>query len=75
MSESDIYTCPTCEAINDVCGCPVPPPPEREILTDLIAELVGDDGDGHELTPDGDACTVCSAIDRAEARLREVQGE
>jgi hypothetical protein len=45
------------------------------ILTDLIAELVGDDGDGHELTPDGDACTVCSAIDRAEARLREVQGE
>lgn len=48
-------------------------PPERLILTGLIAELVGDDGDGHELTPDGDACTVCSAIDRAEARLREVE--
>ncbi len=46
-----------------------------DILTDLIAELVGDDGDGHEITPDGDACTVCEAIDRAEARLREVQGE
>jgi len=45
----------------------------RAILTDLIAELGGDDGDGHELTPDGDACTVCSAIDRAEARLREVE--
>ena len=47
----------------------------ERILTGLIAELVGDDGDGHELTPDGDACTVCRAIDRAEARLREVQGE
>ena len=47
----------------------------RAILTDLIAELVGDDGDGHEMTPDGEACAVCVAIDRAEARLREVQGE
>ena len=53
---------------------PISDTPER-ILTDLIAELVGDDGDGHELTPDGDACTVCSAIDRAEARLREVTGD
>lgn len=47
-------------------------PPERKILTDLIAELVGDDGDGHELTPDGEGCQVCEAIDRAESRLREV---
>lgn len=46
-----------------------------EILRDLIAELVGDDGDGHEITPDGDACTVCEAIDKAEARLREVGGD
>ena len=46
------------------------------ILTDLIAELVGDDGDGHAITADGDdACRVCQMIDRAEARLREVQGE
>jgi hypothetical protein len=42
------------------------------ILQDLIAELVGDDGDGHELTADSDGCAVCAAIDRAEARLREV---
>lgn len=46
-----------------------------EILRDLIAELVGDDGDGHELTPEGSACTVCEAIDKAEARLREVGGD
>lgn len=51
-------------------------PPERAILLDLIAELVGDDGDGHELTGDDKhGCQVCAAIDRAEARLREVQGE
>lgn len=54
---------------------PLDAPPERAILQDLIAELVGDDGDGHEMTPDGEACAVCVAIDRAEARLREVQGE
>ena len=48
----------------------------KEILTDLIAELVGDDGDGHELTGAvEDGCQVCAAIDRAEARLREVSGE
>ena len=48
----------------------------RAILTDLIAELVGDDGDGHELTGAvEDGCQVCAAIDRAEARLREVRGE
>ena len=48
----------------------------RAILTDLIAELVGDDGDGHELTGDDeDGCQVCAAIDRAEARLRKVTDE
>ena len=48
--------------------------PIRNILLDLIAELVGDDGDGHAITADGDdACRVCQMIDRAEARLREVQ--
>lgn len=48
----------------------------RAILTDLIAELVGDDGDGHELTGAvEDGCQVCAAIDRAEARLRKVTGE
>ncbi len=51
-------------------------PPERAILIDLIAELVGDDGDGHELTGDDKhGCQVCAAIDRAEARLREVTGD
>lgn len=43
----------------------------ERILIDLIAELVGDDGDGHEITPEGDACRVCEAIDKAEAQLRE----
>jgi len=48
----------------------------KAILTNLIAELVGDDGDGHELTGAvEDGCQVCAAIDRAEARLREVTGE
>lgn len=44
----------------------------ERILLDLIADLVGDDGDGHELTPgdDGpDSCLVCGYIDRAESRL------
>ncbi len=48
----------------------------ENILLDLIAELVGDDGDGHELTGDDKhGCQVCAAIDRAEARLREVTDE
>ena len=48
----------------------------RAILSDLIAELVGDDGDGHELTGAvEDGCQVCAAIDRAEARLRKVTDE
>jgi hypothetical protein len=44
------------------------------ILTDLITELVGDDGDGHEVTPGSidDECLVCDALDRAEARLRQL---
>ena len=54
----------------ELCRCSV----EGAILLDLIAELVGDDGDGHAITADGDdACRVCQMIDRAEARLREVQ--
>lgn len=66
--------------VDDPCPCCVDlessrVPPERAILTDLIAELVGDDGDSHEMTPDGEACAVCVAIDRAEARLREVGGD
>ena len=56
----------------DTCDHEVWPCPTR-ILTDLIAELVGDDGDGHELTGDDKhGCQVCAAIDRAEARLKEV---
>ena len=46
-----------------------PPPPERAILADLIADM----RDHYE------NCTDCGfmevAADRAEARLREVQGE
>lgn len=72
MSNADIYICPTCGMVCDVCGCPPEPPPERRILTDLIAELVGDDGDGHAITADGDDdCSVCQMIDRAEARLHQ----
>jgi len=45
-------------------------------LTDLIAELVGDDGDGHAITADGDDdCSVCQMIDRAEARLKGINDE
>ena len=46
-----------------------PPPPERAILTDLIAELrdiYEDMGGGWDLK---------EAADRAEARLREVTGD
>ena len=51
-----------------------PVPPEREILTDLIAEL-------RARHPAGDYCCCgwCDrdkeAADRAEARLREVSGD
>lgn len=48
----------------------------RLILTDLIAELVSDNGDGHAITPDATdgACYVCEALERAVARLREATG-
>lgn len=54
------------------------PPPERAILTDLIAEQ----RELHHRM--GFACSLCvtewpcqcvESLDRAEARLREVQGE
>jgi hypothetical protein len=46
------------------------------ILRDLIAELVGDDGDGHEATPGySGECQVCNATDRAEARLKGLGDE
>ena len=66
--------CPHCGATQGVCSDAQNAATRdnvASILTDLIAELVGDDGDGHEMTPDGEACAVCVAIDRAEARLRE----
>lgn len=75
--ESELM-CPCCHGVlghEEMWFDPKVGPPERAILTDLITELVGDDGDGHEMTPDGEACAVCVAIDRAEARLREVGGD
>lgn len=55
-------------------------PPERAILTDLIAELRSEwetfvAGDGHRSIRMKDGDWVKAAADRAEARLREVQGE
>ena len=52
----------------------------RAILTDLIAELRQASGDDRWIhLPDGHYCTpvlpLAVAADRAEARLREVQGE
>jgi hypothetical protein len=57
-----------------------PPPPERAILTDLIAELRQASGDDRWIhLPDGHYCTpvlpLTVAADRAEARLREVSGD
>lgn len=46
------------------------------ILQDLINDIVGKDGEGHEITEGGnDECLVCKAVDRAERRLREIQNE
>ena len=47
------------------------PPPERAILTDLIAELRGNAGG----FPGATGRWLRAQADRAEARLREVQGE
>ena len=49
------------------------PPPERAVLTDLIAEL-RKWSDTELLNPDTELY-VNRLADRAEARLREVQGE
>jgi len=44
------------------------------ILEDLIADLMGGDGDNHEITPgQAGGCVVCEAVARAETRLRAVQ--
>lgn len=61
---------------HQLCGCGDRYPCPTVILTDLIAELTGDDGDAHAITDDGDDdCLVCQAIDRAEARLRGLNDE
>lgn len=68
MSDADIYTCPTCGMVCDVCGCPSEPPLERAILTDLIAELRA----GHPIYGDEPPLWIRVAIDRAEAHLRAI---
>ena len=82
VQHADIYTCPTCGVICDVCGCPPEPPPERAILLDLIAEL----RKLHRPYPDLDGelrlcnegcvgttpCLTYRYADRAEKRLREL---
>ena len=46
------------------------------ILQNLIDDIVGQDGEGHEITMgDNDECLICKAVDRAERRLREMQNE
>ena len=43
------------------------------ILEDLITDLMGGDGDNHEITPgQAGGCVVCEAVARAETRLRAV---
>ena len=62
----DLPVC-DCGYYRDVCGCPEPPP-ERAILTDLIAEL-------RERAPYYGPATMFvfqGMADRAEARLREL---
>ena len=61
-----------CDSVHPDCHHPA-----ERILLDLIADLVGDGGDGHELTPGEGcgSCMVCEYIDRAEARLRAVTHE
>ena len=56
-----------------------PPPPERAILLDLIAELqseweVVEASDGHRVIRKKSEGWVKAAADRAEARLREASG-
>jgi len=74
--------CPHCGATQGVCSdamsdqrndpkLPLPEPPERAILTDLIEEL----REGHPTFGDEPPLWVKTALYAAEARLREVQGE
>lgn len=42
-----------------------------KILTDLIIELRDHEHDA----PDAGECSICDELDRAEQRMREVQGE
>lgn len=73
MGTSDLMI--TSEALENFMGWVRDATEYRAILTDLLSELAGDDGDGHAITADGDdACRVCQMIDRAEARLRKVDG-
>ena len=67
--ESELM-CPCCHGVlghEEMWFDPKVGPPERAILSDLIAELRGLSGDGETLF------LVDGALDRAEARLREVQ--
>ncbi len=62
--------------VDDPCPCCVDlessrVPPERAILTDLIAELVGMADQGL----DSGWAPLYEVADRAEARLREVTGD
>lgn len=78
--------CPNSGASKGVCGCVScsnTTASERRILLDLIAELrdvprstrTESHGDVHWALPHIDAMHVDELLDRAEARLREVQGE
>ena len=53
-----------------------PPPPERAILTDLIAELRGEhwrDSAGYCAVCENKTCCVSTVLNRAEARLKELE--
>ena len=79
--------CPHCGATQGVCSdamsdqrndpkLPLPEPPERAILLDLIAEVyAAHDRDDLYYTAAARESLMVSATDRAEARLREVTGE
>lgn len=69
---SDIYTCPTCGTICDVCDCPPLIPPERLILTDLIAEIREFVSPGFN---DGSHFIILEHLDKAEDRLRDLDDE
>jgi len=71
--ESELM-CPCCHGVlghEEMWFDPKVGPPERAILTDLITEL----REGHPVYGDEPPLWARLLIDRAEARLREVQGE